>query len=433
MKIIKSQQILQRQSENYVKGELSNVASVLQVPQILVTYYSIDADSSPTMPGFKNVEDYVGPNSTLQFNKIEQFPMSGIDTLVEQSTFDEEVGYDEDFSSQGIIFPNTVVPKPNDMFIIPNSQVPALYIVTNTSPVTVRTNPFVEVQFRLLSRNPETIKELEKQVKTNYLTTVTAIGMDKTLIIEKESFFEVEKHVKNYLDIIEMYRTLFWDDTRSAFIFDGCYDEKEDKKYIFLDLILWKLMFDEGIVIYDDVVTYANNNFQKTVPRIYTSSPHIYVDEHLYKKSILYRLLTKAKNFAEFKFPQSYLPDPRIGKFTGTNLIYFEQYGDHCDCNIMCMQCPVWDEEFVARIRDGATYPEELNQATICDGCSKHCQGKKTVPFNVSLRNVIINWYNGKEIDWDNITLVDEKSSENYFLIPLVLAAYKHYIHDLQK
>lgn len=439
MRIIKNQDILQRQTENYIKGELSNVASVVQTSQFLCTYYSIDADASTTLPGMKNVEDFIHPDSSIVYNRVENLPISGVDNLISQAQFDEELGYDETFQSSAIIFPNTIVPKPNDCFTIPNSKIPALYIVTDLTPVTVRSNPFTEITFRLFSRDPEVMKQLERQVKDHYLTTVTAIGQDKTLVIKKENYFKVQHHVEQYLDILGLYETLFWDRTRSAFIYDGIYDEETDMKLSYLDLILWRLMFDERIIIFDDVVTYANNNYKRTIDRIYTSYPDVYIEDYQYHKSILWRLYTRdhKHDFAEFKYPQAYEPDPRIGKFTGKNLYYFELYGNECDCNKMCTTCPTWDTEFVERIRHNDPYPLDHYTNTLYEkdkGCCKEYVDGAIVPtFNPSIRNAIIAWYNGCEINWDELMIEDSKTCENYFLIPLVLAAYRKYIHDLQK
>ena len=184
MKIISQQDIIHRQSENYIANELSNVATVIQTPQLFVDYFSVDADLSTTIGGFKNIENYIGPDSNLVFNEIENLPMSGIDNLVTQSEFDEELGHEENLQSQGIIFPHTIVPKEGDMFTINGSQVPALYLVDNVVMTTVRSNPFVEISFRLFSRDPNKIKELRKQVKENYMMTVSALGADKNLVIK---------------------------------------------------------------------------------------------------------------------------------------------------------------------------------------------------------------------------------------------------------
>ena len=435
MQIIKNQNILQKQSQNYIKSELSNVAMVLQTPQLLTDYFSIDADASVLVPGFKNVEDYIHPNSAVVYNEVENLPMSGIDNLVTQAQYDDDVGFDEDLQSQGIIFPNTVVAKPGDCFFIQDSPIPALYVVTNVSPVTVRSNPFVEISIRLFSRDPEVFKQLRKQVKEHYITTVTAIGMDKSLVIKKESYFTVQEHIQNYLDIADMYKTLFYNPNLAAFIFDGLYDETEDRKLTFLDTTLWRLMFDEGIILFDDIITYANNNLNKRIAPIYSSCPDIYVDDHPYKRSILYRIYTQdhKHKLDEYKYPQAYEPDPRVGKFSGKNLIYFEQYGDTCDCNLMCTTCPTWDQEFIDRMVNGDCYNEYPLDSAYCTGCNNYCDGKPVTPYNPYLRNAIINWYNKKPIDWANLQLEDKKTCENYFLIPLLLGAYKSYIKNLQK
>lgn len=437
MKILKQQNILNRQSENYIAGELSNVAMVLQTPQLFVEYFSIDVDASPTVDGFKNVEDFIHEDSPIIYNRIENLPMSGIDNLISQAQFDEELGFDEDFQSSGIIFPNTIVPKPDDCFIVNGSQVPALYKVTNVSPITVRSNPFVEIEFRLFSRNTETIAQLHRQVKDDYLTTVTAIGMDKTLVIKKESYFSVEQHVSQYIDIVDMYKMLFYDGTRSAFIFDGLFDDVSGEHLRFLDITLWKLMFNEGLIVYDDVVTYAINNYKRYVEPVYISCPDLYLDDYMYKRSILYRLYTRDKKHRldEYKFPQAYEPDPRVGKYKGKNLIYFEHYGEECDCNPMCMQCPTWDDEFVTRIANNDPYPTEEWHDGWYDGCWNQTDenGNPVMHFNPYLRNAIIAWYNGTEIDWENLVIEDKKTCENYFLIPIILAAYKQYIRELQK
>jgi len=440
MRVIGQQNILQRQSVNYIAGELSNVAAVVQTPQIFADYFSIDQDASPRMDGFKNIEDFIGPESPVIYNEVEDLPMSGADNLVTQAEFDQELGFDEDLQSGAIIFPNTIIPKPNEFFTLPSSQVTALYVVTGVSPVTVRDNPFVEIQFRLYSRDPELIKALRRQVRDHYVTTVTAIGTDRSLVIKKESYLTIQDHVKNYMDLADLYKTLFYDRTRSAFIFDGIYDEASGEKKMFLDITLWRLMFDERIVVYDDVVTYAINNLnRRDVDQIYISCPDIFLDDYTYRRSILYRLYTQDRKhrFDEYKYPQSYEPDPQMGKYKGKNLVYFEQYGDSCDCNPMCMTCPLWDQEFVDRIRENVPY-KETEDYVLHDGIfdemrTTYDNGVMVSHYNPILRNAIISWYNGETINWDDLIIEEKRTCENYFLIPLVLAAYKSYIHDLQK
>lgn len=420
MKILRNQNLLEKQSDNIIQGELSNVAMVLQNPQFLTEYFSIDADASTTITGFKNIDDYIGPTSSVQYNLIDNTPISGVDSLVSQASFDEEIGYDEEFQSNGIIFPNTVIPKPNDCFLIKDSQQSVLYVVTGITPITVRSNPFTEITFRIFTRDENIIKQLRRQVKDEYTTVVTSIGTDKTLVIKKESYFLMKKYVNDYIDLAQLYVKLFYDYTKAAFVLDGIYDEESDRKVIFLDVPLWKFMFDNQIIAYDEVMTFANNNYNKNIDRIYTDCPERYLNQHAYSCTPIARLYEKDKKkpFDEYRYPQVYEEDARIVKFTGVNMMYIESYGKVKDCNPLCEQGSVFDDEFIDRIKDDVCYDKD---------CAYDMSR-----VSLSLRNAIIKYYNNHDIEWDDIEVDDRKTAENYFLIPLLLGIFKKYIMTLK-
>lgn len=440
MQLINNQGLLNRFSDNYIRGELSNIASVIQAPQQLVDYFHIDADMTPTMTGLRNIDDYIGSESHVIYDEITNLPVSGLNDLVIQSQFDDELGHTEDFQSEMIVFPNTIKPHENDFFIFQGDRTEALFVVTEVIYTTVRSNPFTQVSFRLYSRDPEMIKQLRKQVRKKFITTVTAIGMDKTLVIEEEAYFTIEDHVKNYLDILDLYTSLFYDYTKSVIIYDGLVSEEDEYKYRFLDMVLWKIMFDNRLILYDDMVTYAINNFNMTtLDPLYASCPDMYVDPNTVKRSILWRIIERnpKKQVDEYKFPQSFERDPRIGKFDGKFIYYFEKYGKECDCNLMCNQCPVWDDDFMYRLKNNIKYDEvstmpEYISSPSCD-CVTFVNGVEQGNMNTNLRNAIISWYNYEEIDWENITLVQSVTSENYFLIPILLWAYREHIRGIQK
>src|SRR5699024_6940318 len=127
---------------------------------VLVDYYQVDPDRTTLLNGLRNAEDYIGPTSTVVYKHIAQVPLMGIDNLTSMTGFDEELGFEENFSQSGATYPNTIIPKPYDCFMIPDSPVKALYMITNVTPTTVRSNPFTEIQFNLYTRNPEIIQHL---------------------------------------------------------------------------------------------------------------------------------------------------------------------------------------------------------------------------------------------------------------------------------
>ena len=132
-------------------------------------------------------------------------------------------------------------------------------------------------------------------------------------------------------------------------------------------------------------------------------------------------------------------PDPRIGKFTGKFLYYFESYGKECDCNLMCTTCPVWDDDFVYRIKNNILYEEvDLSQIAAqedntCCTPVEYVNGVEQKPKNAYLRNAIIKYYNEEDIDFDSLQLEQTVNSDNYYLIPILLTAYHEYIQKLQK
>ena len=437
MRVIKNQTMINRLSETVVANEMSNIAMVLQTPTILTTWYRIEPNMSELVPGWDNVDSFIASDSPIVFDKIENLPMYGVDNLIPTTEFDDEVGYDEDFSSSGVVYPNTIFPKPNDCFTINNAKVPGLYYVTDVKPVTVRSNPFIEIQFRLKTRDPNKIAQLERQVHEVYTTAMSPLGSNRSLIITKDAIGDIESHVKSYLDICHLYTLLFYDENKAAFVFDGLPD-KEGRKACFIDMTLWKFMFDEGIIIYDELVTYANNNFAKSVDRIYTGCPDVYLDEHSFHRSIIWRVYSKEygptiklNKFDEYRYPYMYHPTERITKYQGPNIWYLETYLNHPMKDISHGQFYIWDDEFLCRIRNNDPYPELPLKGGPCDACELHCSGAPVLCYNPYLRNAIIKWFNDGEIDWDNLQVTDDRTIENYYLIPIVLGIYKKFIQGL--
>jgi len=423
-------------------AESSNIAMLVQTPSVFTTWYTIEPDLSEVVKGYRNIDEFIGPESTVIYNKIEHLPMFGIDNLVETATYNDEiVALDEDFQSQGVIYPNTIFPKPHDCFTIETAEVPALYVVTNVEPTTVRSNPFIGITFKLYSRDPNVIAQVGRQVKDEYTTALSSIGRNHSLVMNKKSLETVEEHVKNYLELAYLYDGLFYDRNCAAFVFDGLPNNVTGRRCRYVDMTLWKLMFDEGILIYDDLITYAKSNGIGSTPgKIFTSSPDIYVDEHLYRRSILWRIYDRntdspgirKETFDRYRFPRIFEPSQRITKYQGLDIWFIDNYIDHPSEADKYGDFYIWDDEFIHRIRQNEPYPEfDISADGPCQHCDHHCCGSPVACINPYLRNAVIHWYNGEDIDWSGLQITDAATIENYYLIPLVMGIYKKYIQGL--
>lgn len=440
MKIVQNRSMISQLSTNILNNEMTDLALVLNSPTVLATYYQVDPNFSEVIKGYQNVTDYIGPESEVVYDRIEHLPLCGIGNgLLQNGMWNDEIGgFDEDFSTSCVVYPRTIMPKMGDCFKFEGvAGNPALYIVTNTLPSTVKTNPFNEITFHLLTRDAQLIDAIDNQVKNVYTTCMSAIGKDRSLVISKGASEAIDEHLTAYLELVYLYQMLFYDKRKSAFVFDGL-PNRRGQRCTFIDMTLWKFMFDEGICIYDDLITYANNNGKRTVEKIYTSCPNLYIDEYAYRRSIIYRIYAKddspkvtKRSFDEYRFPQLWHPPAQVTKYQGNDIWYLECFGNHpCDLDPYD-DFTVWDDDFICRIRENRRYDEVPMGHGVCTKCEHHCMGAPVLCFNPYLRNVIIDWWNGTTIDWEAIQVTDDRTIENYYLIPMVLGIYHRYIQGL--
>lgn len=415
MRLLKNEDLYSRQIRNLTSAETANISMVVQSSQVFANYYQVNADLSNAVAGFGNVHEYIGPHSTVLYDKVESLPIAGVDSLVMSSEFDDEVGYDVNFSSQAVIFPNTITPKPGDCFLFPDSIRPAIFIVTNVNNVVVRSNPFVEISFRLFTQSNEDVEQLERQVHDTYKVVVSSIGIDKSLIMKKTAYFEMKDHVANYIDIADFYVSTFYDQHRAAFVYGDIYDSDKEVSVTVVDFMQLRLMYDLGIIVYDPVINFALSNYEMKFDRIFIDQPKV-VDQYQLKTSMFYRLLEKNRKspFFENRFPSSRAEDTQYSKFHGANMLYIEAYRGIRNCDPLIGNFTVFDDEFIDRILHDKPYDEYDNR------------------INSSLRNPIINWFNDHEVDFENIYIDGVKSIENFYLIPMVLYLYRLHIAELQ-
>ena len=413
MRILRNQSIIDKLSSNLINNELSNIAAVLAVPQVLVTYYSIDAEYSQTVEGYQNIHDFISVDSTVAFNKVNNMPIAGIDNLLMTSEFNDETGMDVDFESAGMVLPKTVNPKQNDFFVIPNMLYPTVFVVTDVKQTIVRSNPFQEIHFKVAHQGQDWIDQLNRQVLKTYNVSVSSLGGDNTLLIEEGTAAGMEEHIQNYLDVSAMYTSFFYDHSRAAFVFDGL-PSKRGSRICLIDIVLWKLMYELGIIVYDDIITYAASNYDKTIKKIYVDNP-ILVDDWTFKNSIIYRILENDHNkvLNEYQFPMFYEESAQITKYQGAHVIYIEGYSEKPWCHKDLGWLIPFDGETLCRMVNNEPYEEGETEGW-------------------SLKNALISYYNTGSVDFTSLEIENKKTLTNYYYIPIILGIYKDYIVGLQ-
>ena len=89
--IIDEQKMVNDNTFEYETRIQSPTARLLETTQTYVTYYHIDVDESTTDTGFKDVASIIGWRSPIKFNKIENFPLYGLEQIALQLQDEEQV------------------------------------------------------------------------------------------------------------------------------------------------------------------------------------------------------------------------------------------------------------------------------------------------------------------------------------------------------
>lgn len=171
-----------------------------------VTYYAINDIESTLDEGFKDTEQQIGDESSIRYNKVEKFPIWGIENL-NLNIIEEEYGNDIELTGEAIILPNTITPLPDDYFIIDYLGNEYLFRVTNIESDTIKSNHYFKIQFEFKKLNDGTIDE---QVKEMFISIFENIGTDYKVIISLDSN-EKLKTIEQQEELFkEMYMDLFF-------------------------------------------------------------------------------------------------------------------------------------------------------------------------------------------------------------------------------
>lgn len=197
----------------------SQYTRFLDRPPVFVTYYSINSVESTTDDGFMNIERLLGPNSPIRFNKIESFPVYGLDQVVLNLSEDEE-GLTTSYDGDLVILPNTIVPSPNDFFIINHLNAPILFMVTEVGYDTIKSNNFYKIGFSLDKIEYSDIQNIDMQTIDNFECVYRNIGTEDKCLIRSDDFKKIEFFEKTYDDIIKKYFLLYYDKKTNSLIFD---------------------------------------------------------------------------------------------------------------------------------------------------------------------------------------------------------------------
>lgn len=202
--------------ENRLNSQLTRF---LDKSPVFVTYYHINVNESTTDEGFRDIESIIGNRSPLRFQKIENFPMYGLDQVV-LAIQDSEQGLDTEYSGESVVLPNTIKPLQNDIFRINHVKGSFLFRVTEVQYDNIRPDNYYKIGFRFEWLDDEKVEKLDNQVEEKFSCILQNVGTEENCLIQEDYYEQLNKVDALFDDMVKTYKVLFYNDRYNCFLWE---------------------------------------------------------------------------------------------------------------------------------------------------------------------------------------------------------------------
>jgi len=197
----------------------SQVTRFLDKAPVFVTYYHVNANESTVDEGFKDIESILGNRSPLRFQKIENFPIYGLEPVV-LILNDSEQGLDTEYTGECVILPNTIKPLQNDIFKINHVKGSYLFRVISVRYDNIRPDNFYQIEYRFEWLDEEKEEKLDEQVEEKFTCVLQNIGTEDNCIIQEDYYEQLEKVDNLFDDMAKTYKIVFYNERYNCFLCD---------------------------------------------------------------------------------------------------------------------------------------------------------------------------------------------------------------------
>ena len=210
---------LNKLTETYSANKLGQYSKYLDTTPTFVTYYSINQARSRADAASGMIEELIGHNSPLRFNKITEFPIYKMQQLIPNGTF-EDGYYDIELEISDItILPRTLRPRGDDFILIEMPNTPKLlFRVTNFKLNTVQSNDFYMLDADLFIVG-DGADEIEKQVVERYHCVFENIGTQNNCFITDDTYNNAQGLLAILNTLTAMYHHLYYYENENIYAF----------------------------------------------------------------------------------------------------------------------------------------------------------------------------------------------------------------------
>ena len=391
--------------DNLVEGAKSRLNNPFYIygdrKPTIVTYYNINHNASTIDKGSSTLYDDIGQNSSLRFNKIEDFHLYGIEKINVNLDVGE-YGLESPIEGEALILPNTIVPVPGDMFIINHViDKPYLFMVTGIGIDTLYTGAnFYKISYKLTRTDMDALTSLETvQTIKRFTYKAGNVGTTLTPLIESNQAELIDKIEENIDTLLNYYMNLFYKNSVQNFILEY------QHMYLY-DPYLIEFM------IRNKLFALSGNNYFHVEQAVYIGDTFALEYDHTIFKDIEIKKSNMRLNSVypvPVDDPNSLLVDRLESYYKLSNKVMYKDYDNPIN----------WlDMDLLDRVINNELYDEDSN---------------------LYYRNLLILYMNNKEFDitdklMDSIMDLEfNYTKELFYMIPILVFILKSYVNKQQE
>jgi hypothetical protein len=397
-RLIPEKQIVQNNINNYIKQTNIDYSKFIEGVPTFVTYYKKDSLNSTHDESLDAVVDVVGKDSPVDFKKIEDFPIYGIEAIsiaIQRGEF----GVESEYDSSATILPNTIKPLPEDYFIINYLNTDFLFKITNVDVDKIKNIKFYKITFSL---SADEVEQIDQQVSDEFQLIYENIGTDNKTILAKSDAILNDYLIKVYDKFIDIYTRMFLDKRFNIIAF------KINDTNIYNDYLV-KFIMDNQLFKRNRIGIY--NSFY--IDDVFETSDVNYFDE-FYERAYFYALENRDTSQLQIEnFRLSLLDDERFPFYQHYEKYYKSVYDDSFVNNEEAIT--PHQNVFIYNIKNNILYPDNIEYY---------------------LENLIIKFFNEEltlnEELLDSLIEYDLKPCLSHFLLlPCILFILKYFKEKL--
>lgn len=248
--------------DSYLQGT-NQYAKYLQSAPNFVTYYSRDPDTSTESSGLGDVEEIVGLRSPLRYNRIQNIPLYMVEDAAPSLLADGILGVGYQLEGSAIIIPNTVVPKPNDLFLFSywEKEKQTLFRITEFTTTAVDSNTYYQISFQATPFDPQVLES--SQLVDRYEVVYDQVGSSKPAVLIESDYLLAAELGELFDEVAEVYQEDYYQEKLNMFLYADGLTNLGHCRYIW-DRYLHMFLRDEKFFI--NPKTFAQNILLADVP-----------------------------------------------------------------------------------------------------------------------------------------------------------------------